>query len=221
MIKETLQPYVSLADMLARTFGKECEVVLCDLAEPQYPVIYAVNNTVTHIRTGESFRSIIDQILFSSRQKEDFISNYYFPVNNGDSNKLIRSSIFLIRKPDGSLDGALCINLDTEPVTNMIEFLKSCLPGYPAELTSSSPESSTAKISDEDNVSTIVSSFIDQILEDIPEDATREERVEKIRFMENKGIFLMKGSVEQVAARMGVNKVTIYSYLDEVHGKRR
>lgn len=55
----------------------------------------------------------------------------------------------------------------------------------------------------------------------ISDEATRDERVEKIRSMENKGVFLMKGSVEQVAAKMGVNKVTIYSYLDEVHGKRR
>ena len=41
----------------------------------------------------------------------------------------------------------------------------------------------------------MVSSLIDHILKDISLDSTREERVEKIRFMENKGIFLMKGSV--------------------------
>ena len=49
-----------------------------------------------------------------------------------------------------------------------------------------------------------------------PDQLTREERVEKVRFMEEKGIFLMKGSVEQAAEGLGVNKVTIYSYLDEI-----
>ena len=29
-----------------------------------------------------------------------------------------------------------------------------------------------------------------------------------------------EGSIEQVAERLGVNKVTVYSYLDEVRGKR-
>lgn len=221
MIRETLQPYVSLADMLVKTFGKECEVILCDLADPQYSIIYTANNTVTHAQPGESFHFVIDQILSSSRQKENFVSNYYFHIKNNDKEKLIRSSTLFIRKPDGSLDGALCINLDTEPVTSMIELLKGYLPEYPSELASPSSESTAAKINSEDNVSSMVSSLIDQILENISEDATREERVEKIRFMENKGIFLMKGSVEQVAAKMGVNKVTIYSYLDEVHGKRR
>ena len=49
---------------------------------------------------------------------------------------------------------------------------------------------------------------------------SRDERIEKVRFMEEKGLFLMKGSVEQAAEKLGVNKVTIYSYLDEVRGKR-
>ena len=37
---------------------------------------------------------------------------------------------------------------------------------------------------------------------------------------DSKGIFLMKGSIEKAAEKLGVNKVTIYSYLDEVRGKR-
>lgn len=31
----------------------------------------------------------------------------------------------------------------------------------------------------------------------------------------------MKGSIEKAAEKLGVNKVTIYSYLDEVRGKLR
>ena len=30
----------------------------------------------------------------------------------------------------------------------------------------------------------------------------------------------MKGSIKKAAEKLGVNKVTIYSYLDEVRGKR-
>ncbi len=220
MIRSTLQPYVPLADMLVRIFGKGCEVVLHDLTDPQHSVVYVANNTVTGRQIGESFSSLVDQVLLSPDLKENSVSNYYFHTKDGNGGKLIRSSTLLIRKPDGSLDGALCINLDTEPFTNMIEFLKEYLPERSAEL-STSIEADTSQINTQDNVSVMVSSLIDHILSDISSDSTREERVEKIRFMENKGIFLMKGSVEQVADKMGVNKVTIYSYLDEVHGKRR
>ena len=48
MTRETLQPYISMADMLARTFGKECEVVLYDMTNPQHSIVYAANNTVTN-----------------------------------------------------------------------------------------------------------------------------------------------------------------------------
>ena len=44
----------------------------------------------------------------------------------------------------------------------------------------------------------------------------REEKVLAIRFMEQKGLFLIKGVVDKVAARMGISKVTVYSYLDEI-----
>ena len=39
MIRQTLQPYVPLADMLVRTFGKGCEVVLHDLTDPQHSAL--------------------------------------------------------------------------------------------------------------------------------------------------------------------------------------
>ena len=49
---------------------------------------------------------------------------------------------------------------------------------------------------------------------------SREARIAKVRFMDEKGVFLMKGSIEKAAEKLGVNKVTIYSYLDEARGKR-
>lgn len=219
MIRQTLQPYVPLADMLVRTFGKGCEVVLHDLTDPQHSVVYVANNAVTGRQIGESFSSLVDQVLLSPDLKQNSVSNYYFHTKDINGGKLVRSSTLLIRKEDGTLDGALCINLDTEPFTEMISFLQSFLPEHSASLNFSKEE--VPQLNEEENVSVMVSSLIDHILKDISLDSTREERVEKIRFMENKGIFLMKGSVEQVAEKMGVNKVTIYSYLDEVHGKRR
>ena len=49
---------------------------------------------------------------------------------------------------------------------------------------------------------------------------TRKKSVEIVRFMDEKGIFLVKGAIDKVAALMGVSRVTIYSYLDEAKGRR-
>jgi predicted transcriptional regulator YheO len=38
--------------------------------------------------------------------------------------------------------------------------------------------------------------------------------------MHERGLFVIRGSVERVAARLGVTKFTIYNYLDEIGAKR-
>ena len=70
-----------------------------------------------------------------------------------------------------------------------------------------------------EHVAVMIENLMDRIIGDEPP-LTREARLEKIRFMDSKGIFLMKGSIEKASEKLGVNKVTIYSYLDEVRGKR-
>lgn len=70
-----------------------------------------------------------------------------------------------------------------------------------------------------------VTSIINELINNIFNSAdttqmTRKKAVELVRFMDEKGIFLVKGAIEQVAARMGVSKVTVYSYLDEAKGKK-
>ena len=49
---------------------------------------------------------------------------------------------------------------------------------------------------------------------------TKEDRLELIRFMDERGVFLVKGSMEYVAGKLGLSKVTLYGYLDKIHGKR-
>ncbi len=49
---------------------------------------------------------------------------------------------------------------------------------------------------------------------------TGKKSAEIMRFMNEKGIVLVKSAIEKVADIMGGSKVTIYSYLDEAKGKR-
>ena len=49
---------------------------------------------------------------------------------------------------------------------------------------------------------------------------SRKKLIELVKFMDDKGIFLVRGSMEKVADLLGVSKVTLYSYLDEAKGKR-
>ena len=49
----------------------------------------------------------------------------------------------------------------------------------------------------------------------------RDQKIDLIRFMYAKGIFLIKGSTDKVADRMNISRVTVYSYLDEIKKKEQ
>ena len=208
-IKQELRPYVPLAQMLVQTLGPDCEVVLHDLDTPAHSVVYVENPSVTGRKVGESFDQLVKQVILSDDLKENFVANYYFTAPNG---KHIRSSSLLIKNARGNLTGAMCINLDTTRLSGALSFLQSLLPEPAAEKPAEQPAPQA-------HISVMIEDLMDGILGGARE-LTREERVEKVRFMDEKGLFLMKGSVEMAAEKLGVNKVTIYSYLDEARGKR-
>lgn len=213
-VKPALMPYVPIAQMLVQTFGSDCEVVLHDLDCPAHSVVYVENPSVTGRKVGDSFDQLVRQVILSDELKEDFVANYYFTAPNG---KRIRSSSLLIKDAGGRLTGALCINLDTTKVTEQIAFLQSFLPATPQSAGKAEEEPASTPA----HVSVMIENLMDKILADCDaKNLSREERIRKIRFMDEKGLFLMKGSVERAAEKLGVGKVTIYSYLDEVRGKR-
>lgn len=223
-MSSVLEQYIPLAEMLVQTFGKDVEVVLHNLATPEHSVVYVANGDVTGRKIGDSFDQLIKQVLLSKRLEHDYVANYYFTAANG---KLIRSSTLLLRDKDNKLQGALCINVDTTKITQQIESLQAMLPGLQQQVAvipnnaEHQDSSEDAKNDNSEHIVDMVTSIIDNILQgSVPGLLSRDEKIAKIKFMDAKGIFLMKGSIELVAEKLGVNKVTVYSYLDEARGKR-
>ena len=209
-MNQKLKPYIPVADMIAKTWGAECEVVLHDVADPEHSVVYVANGSVTGREIGQGFEHFVRSALKSGGASEDFVANDFFRKKG----KLIRTSSAMIRDDDGKLIGALCINIDMTRMLEQAEYIQSFLPQPKAKTPVGQPVPQS-------NVEEMVFSLIDNILADCETASlSREERIAKIRFMDTRGIFQLKGSIEQVAQRLGVNKVTVYSYLDEVRGKR-
>lgn len=202
----SLKRYIPLADMLTATLGEDCEVVLHDLADPEHSVVYVANGRVTGRRIGQGIEHLVREVMQSEGPEQDYAVNDYFHHHG----RLIRSSSLFIRDEENCLIGAMCINLDTTKITQQITFLQSLLPKPPEP-------SIMHKHKNVNRVEDMVVSLVDNILDGCDTRLmTREERMEKIRFMKERGIFQVKGSIEQVARRLGITKVTVYSYLDEL-----
>lgn len=221
MINPILAQYITVADIIVQTFSPDVEVVLHDLSMPQHSVVYVANNVVTGRQVGESFQNLLSKVIRHTTEPGDLVTNFYYRHEG----RLIRSSSMLIRDQSGHLVGALCINVDTSRITAQIDALSAMLPGIDAARLPQLPDEDEipeiCPVDSNRTVMEIMTELVDRIVSEVPDiQMNRERRIELIRFMDQRGVFLVKGAVERVAEKLGISKVTVYAYLDEVRGKR-
>ena len=227
-MNKNLLSYVSVAELIARTFPN-AEVVLHDLSKPQHSVVYVANNSVTGRKVGQTFHHLIEKAVFAGNPADGVVDNYFFKKEG----KQIRSSSLLIRNEAGELIGALCINVDVTAVQQIIDLASGLLQGRAKGEKSKSDLSDSActlpavsanfeALEKEQSVQHFVNNMVDSMINELNADGkkTKEDRLELIRFMDERGVFLVKGSMEYVAGKLGLSKVTLYGYLDKIHGKR-
>ena len=204
-----IKKYIPIARMIGDTFGTHCEVILHDFSNPQNSVVYTRNNTVTNRQVGESFTEyFVKEVLLSRKFEDDCSVNY---MMTGSSGQTVKSSTALIRDSGDRVIGALCVNIDITCLANVLSQLSELMGMEPPSL------SLEKEVEVRPHIKEIVDDIIDQTIgsQDV-ELLSREQKIELIRFMNAKGIFLIKGATDKVADRMNISKVTVYSYLDEI-----
>ena len=227
-MNKNLLSYVSVAELIARTFPN-AEVVLHDLSKPQHSVVYVANNSVTGRKVGQTFHHLIEKAVFAGNPADGVVDNYFFKKEG----KQIRSSSLLIRNEAGELIGALCINVDVTAAQQIIDLASGLLQGrakgenFKSDLSDSActlpaVSANFEALEKEQSVQHFVNNMVDSMINELNADGkkTKEDRLELIRFMDERGVFLVKGSMEYVAGKLGLSKVTLYGYLDKIHGKR-
>ena len=206
-----LKSLIPIAETIGKTFGNRCEVVLHDLTRPEKSVVYTVNGDVTGRREGQAFDRLVRSVLLNKNFTRDYAVNYTFETEDG---RKIKSSSSLVRDEAGDVVGVFCINYDITFMKSLHDALELFLP-----MQEDSSVISPEMAADQD-VTTVVDTLIDNIVSGRKKQGlTKQDNLEMIRFMDDKGIFLVKGAIDKVAACMGLSKVTIYGYLDTVRGK--
>ena len=206
-----LKSLIPIAETIGKTFGNRCEVVLHDLTIPEKSVVYTVNGDVTGRREGQTFDRLVRSVLLNKNFTRDYAVNYTFETEDG---RRIKSSSSLVRDEAGEVVGVFCVNYD-------ITFMKTLHDELELFLTMQEDSSVICpEMAADQDVTTVVDTLIDNIVSGRKKQGlTKQDNLEMIRFMDDKGIFLVKGAIDKVAACMGLSKVTIYGYLDTVRGK--
>ncbi|NNF99116.1 MAG: transcriptional regulator [Desulfobacteraceae bacterium] len=196
------------ADVIVETFGRNCEVAVHNFDNLRKSLIY-IAGTLTKRKPGAP---ITDLVLKELRKHGDDVQNMCNYRTSSKGGRIVKSSTNFIRDAKGKVIGALCINFDVTDFLNSISMVEDLIK---VEEKKSPYKTETFASSPQETISSLLEEGIAQIGKQPPTMAT-EERLELITILESKGAFLIKGSVDFVAASMGISKYTVYNYLKKV-----
>lgn len=200
---------------IAVTFGKNCEVVLHDLTKPQSSLVYIEGN-VTNRQLGAPITNLILREIRKNGDDAEDLLCYPSRSRNG---RLLKSSSIFIRDDYGKIIGTLCINFDISHLTTTKQILEDLISIVDL---GSLHMKDTQEYFAQDIVEALTS-IIDEVIKKVDQPIalmSKEEKVRVAELLDERGVFLVKGSIDIVAQALGVSKYTIYNYLEEIRAIR-
>ncbi|MBB5792578.1 helix-turn-helix transcriptional regulator [Streptomyces caelestis] len=195
-----------VVDGIAATFGPLCEVVLHDYRNPEKSVV-AVAGSVTGRTVGGAMSEIGMRVLAHGDEAADEL-NYITRTRNGT---LVKSSTMVLRDSTGAVFGALCVNVDVSAVSRAHDLL-----GALAGLGAAPAEVPTTTFGND--IDSVVDALVDAHQSKQRgswAELDRAERLELFGGLDTRGVFAVRGAVEQVAARLGISRASAYNYLSQ------
>jgi len=217
-----LESYKKLVAFLGQILGEHCKIVLFDLTTTPPAVVAIANGTMEGGKgIGAPLTKVAREIIESEEWKVcDYKSEFLGRTRSGE---LLKSSYFFI-KDDSRLIGMLSINSSASQYQKLCQDILqmsgfgSLLTLQPAESVAV-PEHFSESFSD---VSELVSAIMNSHFSGISaERLTQFEKVTVIQELYDKGVFLIKGAVPEVAQALCCSEATVYRYLSKLSRKSR
>ncbi|RDI34872.1 helix-turn-helix transcriptional regulator [Lentzea flaviverrucosa] len=194
-------------DGIAATFGRSCEVVLHDYRDPERSVV-AVAGSVTGRVPGDAMSEIGLRVLAAGAGAGNEVG-YLTRAQDG---RVLKCTTLPLRDVDGTLIGALCINIDVSAINRATGVLSDLLGLSPAQ---------------EISATTNFSGDLDQVVESLIERAERahavpvtalgrDERLVLVRSLNEAGVFSLRGAPARIAKRLGISRTGLYNDLSEL-----
>lgn len=205
--------FIPVAEGIARTFGKNCETAIHDLSNPDASLVYVAGD-VTSRQIGAPITNIVLKELRNHGQNSRDMIGYKNTTGDG---RTLKSSTIFIRDNDRNIIGCLCINFD---VSSLL-YAAANVNGLINDLVGL--EQNDAGDGDGDE---FFAKDVTEALENITRqtilksglkvaEMQKEDKVRVVMELDKRGVFLIKGAVDRLAATLGVSRYTIYNYLEE------
>lgn len=214
-----LEKNIPLAKTIAEMFGKKCEVLIHDFSNPQHSIIAIENGYVTGRKIGDP---ITDLALATWKKggygdkKTDRIVNYKTKTKDG---RMLKSSSVFIRDNQKKIIGCMCINYD---LTEHSMFHK-VMDDFCTAIDLDEEKSEKGMEIFTDNVNEVLENIIQEAIEKIGIPVSLMQKEDKLmvtKIADEKGAFLIKGAITQIAKEINVSRFTIYNYLEEIKASK-
>lgn len=207
-----VRSYLPLVDFLAEVCGPHCEIVLHDARHKENSLVAIRNGQLSGREVGAAMTDFAGRILRHGMHKgKEYITNYLGKA--GSNGKFLKSSTFFIRDDEGEIIGMIGINQDLSAISEVHKILGAFLT---VDESAANAIDVAERNGAEQSIRETVYAVIDQTLagyEVDPARMTTEEKKEVVEALSEKGVFLLKGTVAEVASRLDVSEQTIYRYL--------
>lgn len=221
-----VKTYIKLTEFLGQLLGPDYEVALHDVSNKDCSIIAIANGHISGRTIGAPLTSASLQAIAShDYEKTDFRSNYTGIAANG---KLLRSSTFYIKETDGQLVGLLCINFDDSRYRDIsTSILKLCHPDAFVSSNFALNEKAYQAAEQQERLHESFQSSLSELTDDVltqtlkqkgvaADQLSKRERIELIEELNEKGFFLLKGAIKQVADLMNCSPTTVYRHLNKI-----
>lgn len=206
--EQILSVFQELMDFLEEVLGPDCELVLQDLRAPMH--IVDIRNAMDPARVPGGEVSDFARLVMAEPEKYNgikFVTNYK-GRNTGASDE-VSTSTYIIRGGDEHILGMLCINSRLGPYLRLSEMLE----GYIRR-------KSRINIGDGSYAGGVlvdVGKIVDDGMRHVADPGALSPEAKKalVGNLSDRGIFLVRGAVAEVAARLDVSEQTVYRYMKE------
>jgi len=193
-----------LAKGIVAVVGPHCEVVVHDLSDPEHSAVIIAGNV-----TGRKPGAPVPDLSFISGELDcDTPDQLNYRARIGSH--YLQSSTVWIHDPEGSLCGAVCVNVDYSSLVQARDLING--------LVSSTQSVSDLVVTDTfaRDVGGLIKLSIGEFLrqEGIQgiEEMSYETKLRLIKVLEERGLFRVRGAVNQVAEQLGVSRASVYNY---------
>ncbi|GEN87091.1 MULTISPECIES: transcriptional regulator [Oceanobacillus] len=210
-INEEIDFLTSTVKGIAKQFGSDCEVVLLDLTQHEKYgsglIVRIENGHVTGRKVGDTGTNLGLEVLRGTDQEGDK-HNYLTKTKDG---RMLRSTTMYIRNSEGKPIGCICINFDITSLMMAETSIK--------EFTDLNKINTDVKEVFVNNVNDVLALLIQEAQNHVGKPVahmSKEDKMKGIKYLDEKGAFLIQKSGDKICEYYGISKYTLYNYLDTV-----